>query len=149
MALTCFAYWNIYGVNVSQQNAAKRWGFFKVNWSAFKINTKSCLRSSIINRRKARAGKLQTIPFVALSLTSVQLSLCPAWSKFLKGDAMPSQMSGEYLARGESFHDQISTFRMPNIWKPFIFLFTCQDISSGLCVYSWPMMALPAPVKAL
>lgn len=76
----------------------------KVNRSAFKINTESCLRSSIINRRKARAENLQTIPFVALSLPSVQLFLCPVWSELLKADAVPSQMSGECLAHGESFH---------------------------------------------
>lgn len=133
--------------SVSANRMQPRVGFFKVNWSAFKINTKSCLRSSIINRKKAWAEKLQTIPFVALFLTSVQLSLCPAWIELLKAAAVPSQMSGECLAHGESFHEWISTFRMPNIWKPFIFKFTCQDISSGLCVYGWPTMALPAPIK--
>lgn len=133
--------------SVSANRMQPRVGFFKVNWSAFKINTKSCLRSSIINRRKAWAEKLQTIPFVALFLTSVQLSLCPAWIELLKAAAVPLQMSGECLAHGESFHEWISTFRMPNIWKPFIFKFTCQDISSGLCVYGWPTMALPTSIK--
>lgn len=56
-------------------------------------------------------------------------------------------MSGKCLAHGESFHKWISTFRMPNIWKTFLSIFTCQDISSGLCVYDWPAIALPAFVK--
>lgn len=38
---------------------------------------------------------------------------------------------------------QTSRFRMPNIWKPFIFIFTSQDLSSRPCVYGWPVLTLP------
>lgn len=84
---------------------------------------------------------MQTIHFVALSLIPVQLSVsslewAPQGRCFTLTDVCRESSTLE------------SRFRMPNIWKPFIFMFISQDLSSRPCVYGWPVLTLPVSANS-